>query len=292
MDVTSKLVRVYVVDKQLRGLRSRLRGAERFLSEQDKELTSIESQRGALEGEIKKLSALAGDAEGEVKALDAKMAKIRAQMDNAQSNKEYKAFLTELNTFKADRDKHEGTALEQMGRVEELKKQLESLVGRRGEREQVRKVAVSDRDARSSEIADRVRELEGQRETLVSEVPAEVMRDFQRLLDRRGDEAMGIVEIVDVKRHEFHCGSCMMSLPVDAVAMLISTGRLTKCSNCQCVLYVDEAGKELVQNGGKPAKKAAKTPKKDRASAEDIAKSEAKMKGAAKASKAKEAAEA
>ncbi|MFO0832026.1 MAG: hypothetical protein U0637_09300 [Phycisphaerales bacterium] len=265
MDVTAKLVEVFHVDKQLRGLKSRLKGAEKFLSDQDKDLSSLETSRSALETDLKKLSALAGDAEGEMKRLDAKMATIRSQMENAQNNKEYKAFLTELNTFKADRDKHEASALEHMGKAEELRKQIASVAGRKDEREKVRKVAVSDRDARSNEIADRVRELEGQRASLIAAVPSDVMRDFQKLIDRRGDEAMGLVEVVDVKRHEFNCGVCMMSLPVDAVAMLASSGRLTRCASCQCILYLDQQGKELIQNGGKPAKKpkAAKKGKKE-----------------------------
>ncbi len=264
MDVTAKLVEVFHVDKQLRGLKSRLKGAEKFLSDQDKDLSSLEGRRASLEADLKKLTAQAHDAEGEMKRLDAKMATIRTQMDSAQNNKEYKAFLTEMNTFKADRDKHEAAALEQMGRAEEIKKQIADIAGRKDEREKVRKVAVNDRDARSNEIADQVRELEVQRTALIAHVPQDVMRDFQKLIDRRGDEAMGMVEVVDVKRHEFNCGVCMMSLPVDAVAMLASSGRLTRCASCQCVLYIDQEGRELIQNGGKPVKKpkAAKAPKK------------------------------
>lgn len=261
MDVTSKLVEVFHVDKQLRGLKSRLKGAEKFLSDQDKDLSSLESSRSTLDADLKRLTALAHDSEGEMKRLDAKMATIRSQMDNAQNNKEYKAFLTELNTFKADRDKHEASALEHMGKVEEIKKKIGDIAGKKDDREKVRKVAVNDRDARSNEIADRVRELEQQRASLITNVPQDVMRDFQKLIDRRGDEAMGMVEVVDVKRHEFNCGVCMMSLPVDAVAMLASSGRLTRCASCQCVLYIDQEGRELIQNGGKPAKKPKAAPK-------------------------------
>lgn len=272
MDVTAKLVEVFHVDKQLRGLKSRLKGAEKFLSEQDKDLSSLDGRRSTLEADLKKVTAQAADAEGEMKRLDAKMATIRTQMESAQNNKEYKAFLTELNTFKADRDKHEATALEFLGKTEEIKKQLGEIAGRKDEREKVRKVAATDRDARSNEIADRVRELEVQRAALVANVPADVMRDFQKLIDRRGDEAMGLIEVVDVKRHEFNCGVCMMSLPVDAVAMLASSGRLTRCASCQCVLYIDQEGRELIQNGGKPVKKPkVKAVKKDKKEREESA---------------------
>jgi uncharacterized protein len=260
MDVTAALLQVFLVEKQLRGLKGRLKGAERFLSDQDKELTSLESKRAALEAEHKQALAQAHDNEGEVKRLDAKIATIRSQMDNSQSNKEYKAFLTETNTFKVDRDKFETVALEHMKRAEDLKQQISTLSGQREERQKVRHVAVNDRDARHNEIADRVKELTTQREGLAKAVPTDAMMVLQRLVDQRGDEAMGVVEFVDVKRHEFNCGVCMMSLPVDAVVNLATNGRMTRCSSCQCILYIDDAGRETLA-GGKNGKANAKTKK-------------------------------
>lgn len=257
MDVTAKLLQVYQVDKQLRGLRSRLTGAEKFLSDQDKGLTQIEARKRDLETQLKQHQVSAADAEGEVKRLDVKLATLRKQMETAQSNKEYKAFLTELNTFKADRDRFETVALEVMAKVDDLKRQLAELVGQRDEREKVRKVAASDRDARHGEIADRLKELSEQRAKLIGEVPADVMLMFQRLIDTRGDDAMASIEIVDAKRYEFHCAACMMSLPVDAVSGLLSSGKLTKCSSCQCILYLDDEGRKAMQPspGGKKGRK-------------------------------------
>jgi predicted nucleic acid-binding Zn-ribbon protein len=250
MDVTAKLLRVFLVDKQLRGLQSRLGSAEKFLGEQTKEIEGIDSKRSALEAQLKTLSLQTADYEGEMARLDAKMATIRKQMDEAQTNKEYKAFLTEVNTFKADRDGLETKALEQMTKSDEIKKQIAELDGKRTDREQVRKVAATDRDARFKEIESRVNELKAERATLAAEVPQEVMVMFQRLLDQRGDDAMGPVEIQDRKRHEYTCGVCMMTIPVDSVSGLIASGKLTRCKSCECVLYLDEEAKKAMQPGG------------------------------------------
>src|SRR5580765_7640861 len=189
MDVTAKLVRVFSVDKQLRGLQSRLGSAERFLSEQTKEIDGIDSKRAALEAQLKGNTAQAADFEGEMARLDAKMATIRKQMDEAQTNKEYKAFLTEVNTFKADRDGMETKALELMTKSDELKKQRAELTGKRSEREKMQKGAAGDREQRFKEIESRLNELKAERAKLVADVPADVMIMFQRLLDQRGDEA-------------------------------------------------------------------------------------------------------
>ena len=258
MDVTAKLLRVFSVDKQLRGLQSRLGSAERFLGEQTREIEGLDAKRSALETQAKTFATQAADFEGEMARLDAKMATIRKQMDEAQTNKEYKAFLTEVNTYKADRDGMETKALELMNKSDELKKQVAELSDKRGEREQVRKVAAGERDQRFKEIETRVNELKAERAKLVADVPTDVMTMFQRLIDQRGDEAMGPVEIADRKRHEYHCGVCMMALPVDLVSSLMSSGKLTLCKSCQCVLYLDEEGKKAMDPSAPRASPAAR----------------------------------
>jgi predicted nucleic acid-binding Zn-ribbon protein len=242
MHLTDKLRKVFEVEKQLRGLKARLHEAERSLAKYEKDLTGIQTDKSKLEADLKQLTAQAANFEGETKRIDARMAVLKEQMDNAKTNKEYKAFLTELNTFKADRDRNEQSALEIMTKADDLKKQITSLDGKKGEREQLKTVAANDRTARHNEIADRLSELTAQRDTLVKDLPPEALRDLQRLLETRGEDAMGIVEVVDVKRGEFHCSVCMMSLPIDKALGLVKGDRITKCTSCQCILYLDEAG--------------------------------------------------
>ncbi|MFN9972984.1 MAG: hypothetical protein ACK58T_24165, partial [Phycisphaerae bacterium] len=141
MNVTAKLLSVFLVDKQFRGLRSRLAAAERFLAEQNKLIEQLDAKKASLDAQVRQITATASNFEGEMKRLDARMATIREQMDSAQTNKEYKAFLTEVNTIKAERDRQETSALEHMGKVEDLKKQLDDIAKQRTEREKVQAVA-------------------------------------------------------------------------------------------------------------------------------------------------------
>jgi predicted nucleic acid-binding Zn-ribbon protein len=298
MDVTAQLRKVFDVEQQLRKLKSGLTGAERFLAEQDKDLKSLLSQKEALETQIKTLTAQSSNHLGEVKRLDGKLSSVRGVMDNAQNNKEYKASLTEMNTFKAERDRNEITAKDLQTKVDELRKQIAAIDTKREDREKIRKVAAGDRDARHGEVADKLAALSAQRDELAVGIPAEVLRDFQRIVEQRGENAMGAIQIDDLKRMEFSCGVCMMAIPVDQAISVRQVGRVTKCASCQCYLFIDEDDAKRMANGGKPEKaprvtkakgeKAEKTPKKDRANAEDIAKSEAK----AKKKKAEAAAEA
>lgn len=266
MSVTAKLLQVFLVEKQIRGLQSRLKGAESFLGDQVKQMGALETKRQQLQAQLKQAQVRAADSEGETKRLDAKIEAIREQMNNAQTNKEYKAFLTEINTFKAEKDRLETDALQVMGSLDDLKKQLGDLDKQVGERESVKKVAEGDRAKRHGEVGDRLTELRAERDKLATDVPPDALAILTRLVQQRGEDAMAPVEVHDFKRGEFHCGACMIALPVDHVAGLMSSGRMTRCVSCQCVLYMDEAAMQAVT----PSKKGEKGGKGGKAKASPV----------------------
>ena len=105
------------------------------------------------------------------------------------------------------------------------------------EKEKIRCVAEEQRQERSDEIADKLAELNTQRKALVIEVPKDAMAIYAELLEMRGEDAMAPLEIEDRKRHEYVCGSSMMSVPVEVAASLMQ-GKLTLSPNDGCILYL------------------------------------------------------
>ncbi len=246
MGVTDKLHRVFVVDRQIRGLQTRLRAAERFLGDQDKQIAQLETNLNSLRSQLRQVSASASNAEGEMARLDGRINELRERMNTATSNKEYKALLTEVNTFKEQKSEIETQAVTQLETVDKLKAQIAAIEAALAERGKVRTVAVSDRDQRSDEIRDKLAELEAKRAELVSDVPGHALSVYHELVEVREDEAMAPIEIADRKRHEYHCGSCMMSLPVETMSALLSHGELTRCVSCGCILYLEESTRETM----------------------------------------------
>ncbi len=246
MDVTNRLLRVYQLDLQLAGLQSRLHAAERFLAEQSKQLQGLETKRNALAAQGKQIAAAVANQELDIKGTDERIEHLREQMNQARTNKEYKAFLTEINLLKADKGKVEEEALGQMTKADELKAQLARLEEARAERERMREVAAAECEARRSEIAERLGELQAERTRAAAEVPGDVLAHYERLRELREDEAMAPVEITDRRRHEYNCGACMMSLPMEVSISLLG-GKLTVCSNCQCILYLPKDAADSLQ---------------------------------------------
>lgn len=255
MSVTESLLRVFRVDQQLRGLTGRLTAAEKFLAEQSKLVDQLNAKRHALESQQKQLQVQVMEHEGQIKSFDERIEKLKGQMDTAQTNKEYKALLTELNTYKADRSTVETAALQQMGKVDEVKKQLADLAAQLADREKVRKVAEGDRKAKADEIADRLSQLKAEREALFAKVPAKEQAVYTDLVRRMGDEAMAPVSELDRRNHEYTCGSCQMAVPVEKVTLLMrpDSTQLVLCASCRCILYIEAETAEMFgkKGGGK-----------------------------------------
>jgi len=243
MSVTNQLLCLFRVDIELRGLQDRLQGAERFLGEQTKKLADIGAQTESLESQIRQLKATTANAEGESERIKVHIDELREKMNNASTNKEYKALLSEVNNLKEQRTGHDEIAIEGLEKIEELNKRLAELEESKLERDKVRSVAEMDRQKRADEIAEKLAELRTKRDELAADVPKAAMAVYQELLDTRGEDAMAPMEVVDRKRHEYVCGSSMMSVPMEVAASLMQ-GKLTTSPNDGCILYLTQEVEE------------------------------------------------
>jgi predicted nucleic acid-binding Zn-ribbon protein len=251
MTVTAGLRRLHLVDGQLRGLQSRLAAAERFVAEQERLLAQVDAAIAATTGQLRQVEASILERESESARLEARMARLREQMNAARTNKEYKSFLTELNTFKAERERVDDEAMEQMGKAEQLREQLARLGTDRAEREKLLAVARDQRGRSVEETRQRVSELRADRSRLAAQVPGDAVRQYEQLVDRLGDEAMAPVQEQDRKRHEYTCGSCHMTVPIETVNALIKGQAIKTCASCRCILYIEEELAGAVQAGSR-----------------------------------------
>ena len=238
MTVTAQLLKFFRVDQQLRGLQTRLTAADEFLAEQERQHGDLEAKHTKLATSVRQAKAAQQAAETEAAALETKMASLREQMNVARTNKDYSAFLSELNALKARKDEFEKTAIGHMEQIESMTKQQGEAETAKAERHGMVHKAKGDRTAKATEIKDRVDELKGQREALAKEIPADTLKLLNELIHKRGDEAMAHVEELDRRNHEWTCGSCNMAVTVQVINM-ITQGRLTRCTNCGCILFTE-----------------------------------------------------
>lgn len=246
MTVTQQLLRLFRVDQQIRGLQVRLNAAQRFLDTQEKHVAEIEAKRAAVQAQLRQLTATRVNVEGEAAAIQAKVDRLKEQMNAARTNKEYQAFLVEVNTLKVDKGKLEDEVLAALSKEEELKKQADAFDAALQERASVRKVAATDRDQRAEEIKDRLNELQSQRAAIVANVPPDALKAYRERDAKFGDTEDGVmaaIELHDARRHEFTCGACQTHLPVQILNALLK-GSLTRCVSCGVILFIHDSDAE------------------------------------------------
>lgn len=243
MSATERLLRLFRADQQIDDLQSRLRAAERLLQEQERQVRELDAQRESLAAQLRQLAASIANHESEMARLDAHIERLRAQMNSARTNREYKAFLTEINTFKADREREESAALELMVKADSLKAEIQTLEAQRAERDRLRQAAMTERDRRRTEIASRLNQLYQERQALAKDVPPEALATYEDRRRRLKHEVMAPVLELDRRAHEYACGSCRMALPVETVNALVRGtapgAPVTLCVSCGCILYME-----------------------------------------------------
>lgn len=239
MSVQEKLRELFLLDQQVRGLRSRVDSASRRLAAQRAKLDQQQRQAAELHDQLQQGKAAAANLAVDSKAAEERIEKVRQAMTSVRSNKEYSALLVEVNTLKLEKDKIGEKEIEQMTRVEDLE-------ARHGEIDA--KVAEQQKlvDGAEKEVAEGEAEISGQLDTLVKErdaaaAPIEdgTLAMYRKLLNDYEGEALAEIEEQDRRRMEYTCGACFMSLPIQVVnATLTATDQPVVCSSCQRILYV------------------------------------------------------
>lgn len=262
MTVTAKLLRLYLVDQQIRGLSGRLNAAEKYLAEQDRILGELDASHAALSTQFKLLEATLRNDEVEASAIEQRVALLRDRMNNAKTSKEHSAYLTEVGTLKDAKKVIEDRVLEAMTKTEEMRTKLDEIEAQRVERRKVHAIAVNDRDARAAEIKDRLDELRVQRTTAVADIPPTALSAYEQRLSMQIEDVMAPVEEQDRRNLEYTCGACYTHLPIERVSILLKRGDLTRCTTCQAILYMAQELREDIEAGhAKKQKKSAASAK-------------------------------
>ena len=245
MTLQDKLHRLFLLDQQLRGLRTRLDAATRTRTRQQARLDQLHTQHAELLQQLTAAQVHANAFESQCKDIDGRTAKRREQMKNVRNHKEYSALLVEVNTLKVEKGKLEDQALEHLTKVDELRKRMDELAGKMEEQKKLVGVADGEVAASRAEVGQQLDEVTAQRNAAAAEVPPEVLSQFEKLADEHEGEALAHVVIEDRRRMEYTCGGCFMGLPRERVnALFRANSDLVTCPNCRRILYADEALKD------------------------------------------------
>jgi predicted nucleic acid-binding Zn-ribbon protein len=245
MSLQEKLYQLFLLDQQVRGLRSRLDQATRRQNFQQTRHDRLAQQRRELEDQLKHAQATAANLESEAQGVEDRVAKLRDKMNNATSNKEYQALLIEVNTFKNDKGKLEEEALEYLAKVEQLSGERDELATRMTDQEKMVAGAAREVEACRAEIGERLAELTAERDEAARQVPADSLAIFEKAANVYDGEALAKI-VEQSRRHmEYTCGGCFLQIPVERVSALMGNAdEVVECPGCNRILYMESELKE------------------------------------------------
>ena len=130
--VLNGLTKLQSIENRLRAVKVKLTRCRRSVIIQENQVRNLQNALEAKKEEVQLTKVQSDRLELELKTKDETIAKLRASLNAAKTNKEYAAVLTQLNTTKADNSKIENQILGLMKDIEadeaecqEIKKQID-----------------------------------------------------------------------------------------------------------------------------------------------------------------------
>ena len=240
--VLGSLVKLQSVENRLRAVKTRLSRCRRGVIFQENQLRVLQNELEAKLEEIRLTRIQADRLELELKSRDEHIAKFRAALNVAKSNKEYSAILTELNTSKADNSKLESQVLDLMKNIEtdesaclETQQQIDQQVEKLN---QVRK----ETEVKAGEYEKQIDEIQSEWDASSATIPQDVLEMFKRVADTYDGEALATAEEQGrLKNQSFICGGCFMGLTAETVNQLMTKDDIIRCSNCSRILVLKDS---------------------------------------------------
>ncbi|OQA03700.1 MAG: Chromosome partition protein Smc [Planctomycetes bacterium ADurb.Bin401] len=239
--VLNALVKLQSVENSLRAAKAKLARSRRNVILKENQLRTLQNSLAAKQEEIQLTKIQADRLELELKSVDETLAKYRAALNAAKSNKEYSAILTELNTTKADSSKVETQTLELMKNIEAdqtqcelIKQQIEAA---KDELNEIRRQSEEQAKKFENEIA----EIEVQWHQAAKDLPGEILDTFKRVAETYDGEALAEVEVQDHRSGVYTCGGCFMSLTTETANTLMSKDEIIRCPNCTRILFLKDS---------------------------------------------------
>jgi uncharacterized protein len=282
------LVKLFRADQALREAQGRLDAASKNVRVQERRVHDLAERLKLAQSKLREQQSKAGQFELDIKARDARIDKLRSQQSNAHNNKEYQAFLIEINTEKVDRGKTEDELIKVMDVVEKGQAELKELTAQH----EAEKAKLAEMKSQIGETVARLQaEVEAMRparQAAADALPAKAREAFDRLAERYDGEAMSALAKPDRRREEYLCTACNMDLVTNIYNRLHSRDELVACISCGRILYIpEELPPEVAINSNKgsreprePSELGAKAPSSKRnRSVERLDPSERRAKG-------------
>ena len=243
--VLNGLTKLQSVENRLRAVKAKLSRCRRNVIIQENQVRSLQNALEAKSEEIQLTRIQSDRLELELKTKDEAIAKLRASLNAAKTNKEYAAVLTQLNTTKADNSKIEGQILELLKNMEADEAECENIQSQINEQKQKLEQTRKDAELSAAKYEAEIKEIQDQWSKGAKTIPPEPLEIFKRVAETYDGEAMAVVEKQEGKTGAYTCGGCFMGVTAESVNLLMTKDDIIRCPNCTRILVLGSSQAEL-----------------------------------------------
>ncbi|RKY23871.1 MAG: hypothetical protein DRP62_05035 [Planctomycetota bacterium] len=237
--VLNGLVKLQSVENRLRAAKAKLARCRRNVIIRENQVRNLQNALEAKKEEIQLSKVQSDRLELELKSRDEQVARLRASLNAAKTNKEYAAVLTQLNTTKADNSKIETQILELLKATEADESESESIKNQIDQQKQELERTRKESEQMAAKYQAEIEEIQTEWDEVALTIPPESLDVFKRVAETYDGEALAVIEKQQGKTDVYSCGGCFMGITAESVNLLMTRDDIIRCPNCTRILVLD-----------------------------------------------------
>lgn len=239
--VLNGLLKLQSVENRLRAEKAKLTRCRRNVVIQENLIRSLQNALEAKKEELQLTRLQFDRLELELKTRDETIARLRASLNSAKTNKEYAAVLTQLNTTKADSSKIESQSLELMKDVEADEVECKDIQRQIEEQKETLERTRKESEALSGKFEAEIDKIQVEWDEAARTIPRDVLEKFKRVAETYDGQAVAVVEQQEGRAGAYSCGGCFMGITTECVNLLMTKDEIIRCANCTRILVLGDS---------------------------------------------------
>lgn len=236
--VLNGLLKLQSVENRLRAEKAKLTRCRRNVIIQENLIRSLQSALEAKKEEVQLTKVQFDRLELELKTRDETIAKLRASLNSAKTNKEYAAVLTQLNTTKADSSKIETQSLELLRDIEADEAECKDIQKQIDEQKETLEETRKESESLAVKYQAGIDKIQVDWNGVAKSIPRNALEMFQRVAETYDGQAVAIVEQQGGAKGAYSCGGCFMGITAENVNVLMTRDDIIRCPNCTRILVL------------------------------------------------------
>ena len=236
--VLNGLIQLQSVENRLRAGKAKLTRCRRNVIIQENQIRSLQNALEAKKEEVQLTKVQSDRLELELKSRDETIARLRASLNSAKTNKEYSAVLTQLNTTKADNSKIETQILELLRDIEADEAECKDIQKQIDEQKQQLERNRPEAGTLADKYQAEIDEIQVEWNQVAHTIPEKPLEVFKRVTETYDGQAVTVIEQQDDKKGTYSCGGCFMGITAESVNLLMTKDDIIRCPNCTRILVL------------------------------------------------------